>query len=43
MKDAWTHIVEVKADARAEGGPISMLSVRKKAFAPCHDENSTCH
>lgn len=43
MKDAWTRIVAVKADARAEGEPISIPSVRKKVFAPYHDEKSACY
>ena len=44
MKDAWTLIVAVKADTRVDGGPISNIpSVRKKAFAPYHNEKSACH
>ena len=39
MKDAWTCIVAVKADARAEGGPITISSVRKKCMPPTEKKN----
>jgi hypothetical protein len=48
MKDAWTRIVAVKADARAEGEPIDTerekngirpLSRRKKCMPPAEKKN----
>ena len=39
MKDAWTRIVAIKADARAEGGLISIPSVRKKCMLLTEKKN----